>query len=96
MDANFDMNERLELDGSAAAGILAEVFSRDITDCAAECARCGRQGQIGSLLAFTQAPGIVLRCPGCLNVMLRLVRAPAGTYIDMRGLAYVCLHHVAL
>ncbi len=96
MDVYVDPNERIELDGSATAGILAEIFSRDITDCPAECTYCGRQGQLGSLLAFTQAPGIVLRCPSCLNVMLRLVRAPAGTYLDMRGLAYVFLRNTSL
>ncbi len=91
MDPDVDMNNQLELDGNATAGILYEIFATDMTGCPAECAYCGRQGEIGSLLAFTQAPGVVLRCPACSNVMLRVVQAPAGIYLDMRGLAYVCL-----
>jgi hypothetical protein len=95
MDTDIDTNERLELDGNATAGILYEIFARDMTDCPAECAHCGRRGELGSLLAFTQAPGIVLRCPACTNVVLRVVRAPAGIYLEMRGLAYLCLRHVS-
>jgi len=41
------------------------------------------------LLAFTQAPGLILRCPSCENTMLRIVRAGDVTYLDARGAVYL-------
>jgi hypothetical protein len=42
---------------------------------------------VGELMAFTGGPGIVLRCPSCGAVMLRIVRTPQHTYLDARGTA---------
>jgi hypothetical protein len=39
---------------------------------------------------YARAPGIVLRCPGCDAVLLRLVQdpgPPGRTWLDLRGLA---------
>lgn len=88
-DDGFDMNRNLMIDGNAAAGILDELFSAEMTAAPTECAACGREGEIGSLLAFTQAPGIVLRCPSCESVMLRVVRATQSMYLDARGAVYL-------
>jgi len=43
------------------------------------------------LLAFTQAPGIVLRCPSCENVVVRITQTPDAFYIDARGAVYLRL-----
>ncbi len=86
-----DMNRALMLDGNAAAGVLREIFTVEMTASPAECAGCGREGEIGALLAFVQAPGLVLRCPGCEQVMLRIVQTPEATYLDARGV--VALRH---
>ena len=84
-----DMNRMLMLDGNAAGGILDEVFSAEMTASPTECAACGREGEIGSLLAFTQAPGLVLRCPSCESVMVRIVRSTRSIYLDARGAVYL-------
>jgi len=86
-----DMNQQLKLDANAAAGVLAEIFGVEMTSAPTECAACGNQAEIGTLLAFTQAPGIVLRCSACENVMLRLVQTPEATYLDARGAVYLRL-----
>ena len=86
-----DMNEELMLDANAVAGLLFEVFGAEMTAADSECAHCGRAGEVGSLLAFTRAPGVVLRCPTCHEVMLRIVQTPRGTYIDARGAAHLRL-----
>ena len=86
-----DINRALMLDGNAAAGILNEIFALEMTSNSVECAHCGRQGEMGSLLAFMQAPGIVLRCPGCENIILRIVQLPEDIYLDLRGAVYVSL-----
>jgi hypothetical protein len=86
-----DLVRSLMLDANAAAGILDEIFATDVTACPVECANCGLTGPIGTLLAFTQAPGVVLRCPGCENVVLRIVQTPQAIYLDARGAAFVRL-----
>lgn len=89
-----DPNLSLRLDGNAAAGILYDVFAVEMTANPVECANCGGEGELGTLQAFTQAPGIVLRCPGCENIILRVVETLDGFYLDLRGAAYLHLKHV--
>ena len=84
-----DMNRAMMLDGNAVGGMLHDLFGGDMTASPTECAHCGRHGQVGQLLAFTQAPGLTLRCPGCENVMVRVVETPAATYLDARGAVYL-------
>ncbi len=86
-----DMNRELMLDGNAVAGLLVEIFGTDMTAAPTECANCGAEGEMGRLLAFTQAPGIVLRCPECENVVVRITRTPDAYYIDARGAVYLRL-----
>jgi hypothetical protein len=78
----------LMLDGNAVAGILYEIFSAEMSGAPCECAACGREGAIGTLTAYTRAPGVVLRCPACENVMLRIVRTSDYLCVEMRGSAY--------
>jgi Family of unknown function (DUF6510) len=86
-----DMNRALMLDGNAVAGLLREVFALEMTATPAKCAHCGAQGEMGRLLAFTQAPGVVLRCPGCEEVIVRIVATAEALYLDARGAAYLRL-----
>jgi len=90
-DVQSDMNREMMLDGNAAAGVLQDIFALEMTASPTECAHCGNVGEIGTLLAFTQAPGTVLRCPVCENVMLRIVETPDAIYLDARGAAYLRL-----
>jgi hypothetical protein len=90
-DEAIDLNRALTLDGNAAAGLLQEIFGVEMTANPAECANCGNVSEMGGLLAFTHAPGLVLRCPACEEVMLRVVQTPRGIYLDARGAAYVRL-----
>jgi hypothetical protein len=90
-DIQDDMNRELMLDGNAVAGVLFEIFAEEMTASPTECAHCGNVGEIGALLAFTQAPGLVLRCPACENIMLRIVETPQAIYLDARGAAYLRL-----
>jgi len=79
------------LDGNSVAGVLHEIFALEMTASPTECANCGRQGELGTLLAFTQAPGIVLRCPACEGVMIRIVQTESAIYLDARGAVYLRL-----
>jgi hypothetical protein len=86
-----DMNRELMLDANAVAGIFQEIFGVEMTAAPTECAHCGMEGEMGTLLAFTQGPGIVLRCPACENVILRITQTPKAYYFDARGAVYLRL-----
>ena len=84
-----DMNHAMMLDGNAAGGMLYDVFSAEMTASPTECAHCGRHESVGELLAFVHAPGLTLRCPGCENVLMRVVKTADATYLDARGAVYL-------
>jgi hypothetical protein len=44
---------------------------------------------MGTLLAWAQGPGIILRCCICRDVVVRIVRTPTRTLIDVSGAAYM-------
>ena len=77
------------LDGNAAAGVLGEIFGRDVTEALGGCRECGRRSSLAETHAYLGGPGLVLRCPGCQTVVLRLVRTPSCTRLDTGGLSYL-------
>jgi hypothetical protein len=81
--------EEMRLDGNAAAGMLRELFVRDVTGAMATCRSCGNVGPIGGLLEYGHQMGIVLRCPTCSGVVLRIVETPTATLIDTSGIAWL-------
>ncbi len=74
------------LDGNAAAGLLEELFGRDMTMSLSHCAHCGNQGALATSHAYVQAPGFILRCAICEAVMLRIVSTPDAYFVDARGM----------
>jgi hypothetical protein len=95
-DLETDPNWDLMLDGNAAAGLLQEMFAVEMTACPTACAWCGQHGQIGMLLAFAHAPGIVLRCPNCKNVMMRIVETNETIYFEASGVAFLAFERSAM
>lgn len=73
------------LDGNALAGPLGELFAVDVTAAIGRCASCGLTGPVASLRVYGPDPGLVGRCPGCDEVVLRLVRGPGTAWLDLRG-----------
>ncbi len=80
------MDDR-RLDGNVAGGILSEIFPIDMTIVRALCAGCGAMEQAGALHAYVDAPGTVIRCPGCSNVLIRIVHGGGRYWLDLRGVA---------
>lgn len=72
-------------DGNALAGPLREIFAVEVTAAIGQCAACGLTGPVATLRVYRHAPGMVARCPGCDEVVLRLVRAPDAAWLDLRG-----------
>jgi hypothetical protein len=81
------MTEDLRLDGNAIAGPLRDVFSFDITMARATCRGCGATDHVGALPSYVHAPGLVLRCPHCDMVQMRLVHAEGRFWLDFSGMA---------
>jgi Family of unknown function (DUF6510) len=74
------------LDGNAIAGMLEELFGRDMTVVFSRCNVCGAQREVGALYVY-RAAGIVVRCPDCDNVLVRIVEGRDRTWFDASGLA---------
>jgi len=80
------------LDGNVLGGELGELFTVDITTATGQCASCGATGTIAQTMVYTDAPGLIARCPSCGEVMLRLVRGPGRAWLDLRGIACLQLN----
>ena len=72
-------------DGNSLAGPLAELFTVDMTTAVGRCVSCGLVGEVATLRVYRHAPGLVARCPGCDQVVLRLVRSTSSAWLDLRG-----------
>jgi Family of unknown function (DUF6510) len=75
----------LVLDGNAAAGILHAVYGADMTTAVGTCDGCGTAGAVGAVRLY-RAAGLVLRCPHCDAVLMKIVTAGERVWIDSRGL----------
>lgn len=76
--------DALRLDGNAAAGILREVFASEMTTAVGTCAACGADGAVGTAHVYVSA-GVVLRCPSCEAVLMRVVESKSRLWIDLTG-----------
>jgi hypothetical protein len=76
------------LDGNAIAGILFERFGEEMTTASGTCAHCGVTSLIGELRVYVKAPGKVVRCPACGNIVMVIV--------EIRGTARFDLSYITL
>ena len=79
----------MNLDGNAAAGVLREVFTEEMTTSECRCASCHRLSVVGQLLMYGGAMGVVLRCPSCTAVVLRVTSALRGWYVETQGVVHI-------
>jgi hypothetical protein len=85
------VGETLRLDGNAAAGILSEVFVPELTAARATCATCGTIRAVGALLVYAHGMGMVMRCPSCDAVVLRVARLRTELWLDPSGARLVVM-----
>ena len=83
----------VRLDGNVAAGILSEVFVPDITTSRAMCANCGTIRPLGTLPVYGQNMGVVMRCPTCDAVVLRVARTSRQLCVDPTGARLLLMAH---
>ena len=79
------------LDGNAISGILWELFGTEMTLATGVCGTCGAEEVVARLEVYVRAPGVVVRCPACGGVLMRIVRAPGRIWLDPSGLQTLVL-----
>jgi len=79
----------MRLDGNAIGGMLLELFGVELTAATSVCGTCGVADFVARLEVYAHAPGMVGRCPHCHAVMVRIVRGPDRTWLDLSGAASI-------
>jgi DNA-directed RNA polymerase subunit RPC12/RpoP len=75
------------LDGNAIAGTLFEHYGAEMTTVVGTCRHCGATAQLAELRVYGRAPGTVVRCRACGQVVMVLVRVRDAVRVDDGGLA---------
>lgn len=78
MDATYD--------GNMLAGPLSDVFAVEVTGATACCRGCGRRSTVAELVVYGPSPGLVARCPGCDDVLLRVAKTTNAVWLDLAGM----------
>ena len=81
----------LTVDANAIAGLLMTVFEREVTMLEERCVHCGTVSVVGTLRVYMRGPGVVVRCPACAEVVLRIVETPTGRRVDLSGATHLSL-----
>ena len=84
-----DLNDLDYLDGNAAAGPLSEFFSWDVVSARCRCASCGRTDALATARLYPNSHGLLLRCPGCAAILMRLVDTGDSVCLDLQGMSFV-------
>jgi hypothetical protein len=77
------------LDGNAAAGPLSEFFAVDVVSSRGRCDSCGRIAALATARMYPNSDGLLLRCPGCTEILLRLVDSGDSVLLDLHGLSFM-------
>ncbi len=83
------MTDDAHLDGNALAALFHDMFGREMTYERACCDVCGAIGRLGSLMAYMDAPGAVLRCATCGSVLLVAVALPTTLRVSFSSLRWL-------
>jgi Family of unknown function (DUF6510) len=78
-------SEDRRLDGNAIGGLLLELFGVELTVARSVCGSCSSVEPVARLHVYVDAPGVVVRCCNCEDVMMRIVQAPGRAWIDLSG-----------
>jgi len=84
----MESDER-RLDGNAVGGVLGEIFPLEMTMAHIRCAGCNAVEPVGAEMVYMDAPGMVMRCMHCDNVLLTLVRGEGHYWLEMRGATWL-------
>jgi hypothetical protein len=74
----------MHTDANAIAGLLEEIFARDVTAAERVCQSCRGWSHVGAHRLYRSA-GLVLRCPGCGDVAACIATLPEGYAVSLKG-----------
>ena len=74
------------VDGNAMAGVLHDLFARDLTEMGYKCTGCGHTGVVAELAVYRSGPGTVARCRDCDTIVLMLSERRGMYCIDLPGM----------
>jgi hypothetical protein len=77
------------LDGNAIGGMLHDIFGTEMTTAVETCATCGARAMMAETLVYLSAPGAIVRCRVCKNVLMVAVRRQTMNCVDMLGIAQI-------
>jgi hypothetical protein len=80
------------LDGNAIAGLLQNLFGRDMTTASGVCTHCGSERVLAECRVYVRAPGVVVRCRTCDGVLAVFVEKNGLHCVDLQGLRVVHGH----
>ena len=80
------IDSELRLDGNAAAGVLREVFSVEMTAALGTCGHCGARSALGTTHVYMGGPGTVLRCSACEGALMRFARIGGTLHFELGGI----------
>jgi hypothetical protein len=83
----MDVQTEAAYDGNTLAGPLSEVFAIEVTTAVGRCRGCGTSSQLATLRVYGLEPGLVGRCPGCDEVLVRIARTPHDVWLDLSGMS---------
>ncbi len=86
--------DEMKLDGNSIAGLLREIFTMEMTTAESECAHCGTINPMGRVEVYIHAPGTVMRCPSCEQVLMRIVHGRGRYWVDLSGMRCMELQEV--
>jgi hypothetical protein len=75
------------VDGNAIAGVMHDLFARDMTNLGYHCTDCGEAGVMAELVVYMSGPGAVGRCRNCDGILLMLTERRGMYCVDMPGMA---------
>ena len=71
-------------DGNGVAGLLSEVLAVEVTAMRRRCQSCGAENALGAHRAY-QGAGVVVRCPACADVAVRIGVREDALVFEWRG-----------
>ena len=72
------------LDGNAIAGALHDYFGREMTSTTGRCGHCGTRAVLAELAVYRNAPGAVVRCRACGDVVMVVLELRGRVTVDHR------------
>jgi ribosomal protein S27E len=82
-------NADLRVDGNALAGVLGEVFVHEMTSARIKCQECGEVEPLGAEHVYMKAPGSVVRCCHCEDVLLVITHRDGGYLLGFQKMMWL-------